>query len=179
MNKVSIPKVNLCRKKSIDTSLVSVVYLRTVFPTSYFTVPKEPDKDSVLSVNSTSVTFAFASWPTQICSIRSFTCQYTAARGGSAWIKFPRRTATGDTFTVGQLQPATVYIVRLTVHTDAGDTSWEHTFATRTKSGGKSPLPVKAAHPHFPQQEGFFFFVEELINCIAFYEEKITTYEIM
>jgi len=105
-----------------------------------FPVPKEPDKDTVLSVNSTSVTLTFGSWPTQMCSIHSFTCQYAANGRGGAWVKFPRQKLVGgDTFTVGQLQPATVYTVRVVVHTEAGDTSWEHRFATRTKTGGKRP----------------------------------------
>jgi len=105
-----------------------------------FPVPKEPDKDTVLSVNSTSVTLTFGSWPTQMCSIHSFTCQYAANGRGGAWVKFPRQKLIGgDTFTVGQLQPATVYTVRVVVHTEAGDTSWEHRFATRTKTGGKRP----------------------------------------
>lgn len=103
-------------------------------------MPKEPDKDAVLSVNSTSVTLSFGSWPTDMCGIRSFTCQYAARDrgGGVTWIKFPRQKVDGgDTFTVGRLQPATVYTIRVFVHTDAGDASWEHTFATRTKSGGE------------------------------------------
>jgi len=109
-------------------------------------VPKEPDKETVLSVNSTSVTLTFGSWPTQMCSIHSFTCQYAANGRGGQWIRFPRQKLIGgDTFTVGQLQPATVYTVRVVVHTEAGDTSWEHRFATRTKTGGNSDCGVPPA----------------------------------
>lgn len=106
--------------------------------TTIFSAPKEPDKDAVLSVNSTSVTLTFGSWPTQMCRIHSFTCQYAANGRSGGWVKFPRQKLTGgDTFTVGQLKPSTVYTVRVVVHTEAGDTSWEHRFATHTKTGGK------------------------------------------
>lgn len=101
-------------------------------------VPKEPDKNAVLSVNSTSATLTFGSWPTQMCAILSFTCQYAASGGGGPWIKLPRQKLSGDTFTVGPLRPATVYNVRVSVHTDAGDAHWEHAFATLTESGGKA-----------------------------------------
>lgn len=109
-------------------------------------MPKEPDKDTVLSVNSTSVTLTFGSWPTQMCSIHSFTCQYAANGRGGGWVKFPRQKLIGgDTFTIGQLQPATVYTVRVVVHTEAGDTQWEHRFATRTKTGGNSDCGLPPA----------------------------------
>lgn len=106
-------------------------------------VPKEPDKDAVLSVNSTSATFTFSSWPTQLCPIMSFTCQYIAHgnNGGGVWVKFPKQNLAGDTFTVSHLQPASIYTVRVFVYTEAGDTSWEHTFATHTESGGEC-LPI-------------------------------------
>ncbi|VVC34250.1 Hypothetical protein CINCED_3A009503 [Cinara cedri] len=105
-------------------------------------VPKEPDKDAVLSVNSTSATFTFSSWPTQMCPILSFTCQYMARgnHGAGVWVKFPRQNVAGDTFTISRLKPASVYTARVSVHTEAGDTSWERTFATRTESGGVVPF---------------------------------------
>ncbi|XP_022178264.1 Down syndrome cell adhesion molecule-like protein Dscam2 [Myzus persicae] len=117
-------------------------------------VPKEPDKDTVLSVNSTSVTLTFGSWPTQMCSIHSFTCQYAANGRGGGWVKFPRQKLIGgDTFTIGQLQPATVYTVRVVVHTEAGDTQWEHRFATRTKTGGIVSLDLYGDEGGFDDED--------------------------
>ncbi|XP_050520954.1 cell adhesion molecule Dscam2-like isoform X2 [Daktulosphaira vitifoliae] len=100
-------------------------------------VPDIPDKDTVLAINSTSLTFTFSTWPINLCSIHSFTCHYTLINEENAgiWIKMSKQKLTSDTFTISHLKPATVYTVRMIVHTEAGDRTWEHTLATRTLSG--------------------------------------------
>ncbi|XP_050422092.1 cell adhesion molecule Dscam2-like [Adelges cooleyi] len=109
-------------------------------------VPKVPEENAVLAINSTSVTFTFSTWPVNLCAIHSFTCKYAEINYENpekgVWITFTKQKLISDTFTISHLQPATVYEIQMIVHTDAGDTIWQHTLATRTLSGGIVPVPI-------------------------------------
>jgi hypothetical protein len=99
--------------------------------------PISPMADHFLRINITSVILEFTSWQDGGCSILHFTVEYRRYGYSNDWIVVSSNIALQSRFLIGDLEPATVYNVRIQAYNNAGSTVAEYAFETLSVSGGE------------------------------------------
>jgi hypothetical protein len=98
--------------------------------------PIAPHIENFLRVNTTSVLLELIEWQNGGCPILYFTVEYKR-RYSSDWIIVSSNVASQARFPIGDLEPSTVYNLRVQAHNNAGSTIAEYTFETFSIAGGK------------------------------------------
>lgn len=99
--------------------------------------PIAPLADHFLRINITSVILEFTSWQDGGCSILYFTVEYRRYGYSNDWIVVSSNIALQSRFLIGDLEPSTIYNVRIQAYNNAGSTVAEFTFETLSLSGCK------------------------------------------
>uniref|UniRef100_T1J6S4 Down syndrome cell adhesion molecule-like protein Dscam2 n=1 Tax=Strigamia maritima TaxID=126957 RepID=T1J6S4_STRMM len=95
-----------------------------------------PSKDEVIREGSTFVTVHLESWPSSGCPVSSFSADYKPVRGGDWVIAGSSIQSTQKKLVISGLNPATWYILRLTVESGNKPIVADYRFATHTPTGG-------------------------------------------
>lgn len=98
--------------------------------------PIAPHIEKFLKVNITSVLLELIEWQNGGCQILYFTVEYKR-RYSNDWIIVSSNVASQARFPIGDLEPTTVYSLRVQAHNNAGSTIAEYTFETLNIAGGK------------------------------------------
>ncbi|XP_071040308.1 cell adhesion molecule Dscam1 isoform X2 [Parasteatoda tepidariorum] len=110
--------------------------------------PIAPEKDRLLSVNSTCAFVNLSSWHNGGCPIKFFVVQYRSS-GQTEWTLVSNNIVPEQlNVTITDLIPGTWYTLFITARNDAGVTDSEYVFATLTLSGESPPHPSQAADAH-------------------------------
>nr|XP_018916966.1 PREDICTED: Down syndrome cell adhesion molecule-like protein Dscam2 isoform X2 [Bemisia tabaci] len=100
--------------------------------------PKKPPVEDLILTNSTSATLFLDVWPSSSCPFKQFTVDYRQL-ADSEWTSL----GTVNSFiTIPDLEPATYYTTRISAHSEAGISTYEYVFATRSKTGELIPLEL-------------------------------------
>lgn len=105
------------------------------------TAPVPPEKDDLLLVNATSATVFLEAWPNTGCPIINLDLAYRP-QGQRDWSVLGSQMPPREEVVIADLSPARRYVLKVTARSDAGTTSQEYVFATRSKSGGETLVPV-------------------------------------
>ncbi|RWS03186.1 cell adhesion molecule-like protein, partial [Dinothrombium tinctorium] len=98
--------------------------------------PVAPDKQSLMTVNSTYIMLHLSSWKTNACPINNFVIQYKQ-QGQNEWILLSNIVPPFvEDFLLNDLYPGVWYNLLISAHSDAGSTEAEYLFATLTEKGG-------------------------------------------
>lgn len=98
--------------------------------------PIAPQTEKFLKVNITSVLLELIEWQNGGCSILYFTVEYKR-RFSNDWIIVSSNVASQARFPIGDLEPSTVYSLRVQAHNNAGSTVAEYTFESLNIAGGE------------------------------------------
>lgn len=87
--------------------------------------------------NITSVSLDLSAWQDGGCAIQSFTVEFRKADSadGNDWIVVSSNVPAKSRYSVSDLEPATVYNLRITAHNNAGSTIAAYIFKTLTENG--------------------------------------------
>lgn len=99
--------------------------------------PIAPQIEKFLKVNITSVMLELIEWQNGGCQIMYFTVEYKR-RFSNDWIIVSSNVAAQARFPIGDLEPSTVYNLRVQTHNNAGSTVAEYVFETLNMAGGKN-----------------------------------------
>ncbi|GIY19226.1 down syndrome cell adhesion molecule-like protein Dscam2 [Caerostris darwini] len=109
------------------------------------TAPITPDKDRLLTVNSTSVCVNLNSWHNGGCPITFFVIQYRLS-GTQEWTLVSNNIIPEQqNITITDLSPGSWYNLLMTARNDAGTTDSEYVFATLTLTGEYPPRPSEVS----------------------------------
>ncbi|XP_069681715.1 cell adhesion molecule Dscam1-like isoform X3 [Periplaneta americana] len=114
--------------------------------------PRVPAQEDLLLINSTSVTLFLEAWPSGGCPLQYFVVEYRS-RSQKTWTLVSNNIQQEE-LVIPDLTPATWYAVRVTAHNDAGSSSQEFVFATKTRTG-ETVLPEMV--PDMSEQQGTFY----------------------
>nr|XP_042908701.1 Down syndrome cell adhesion molecule-like protein Dscam2 [Parasteatoda tepidariorum] len=103
--------------------------------------PVTPEKERLLTVNSTSVCINLNSWHNGGCPITFFVIQYRANSQPEWTLVSNNIIPEQQNITITDLSPGTWYTLFMTARNDAGTTDSEYLFATLTLSGEHPPRP--------------------------------------
>uniref|UniRef100_T1IV47 Down syndrome cell adhesion molecule-like protein Dscam2 n=1 Tax=Strigamia maritima TaxID=126957 RepID=T1IV47_STRMM len=95
-----------------------------------------PSKDQIIREGSTFVTVHLEGWPTTGCPVKSFSAEYKSFSGREWTLAGAQIRPTQKKLVISGLNPATWYILRLSVEGSGKPTVAEYKFATHTTSGG-------------------------------------------
>ncbi|XP_075216136.1 cell adhesion molecule Dscam2-like [Lycorma delicatula] len=109
-------------------------------------VPGIPGQEELIAVNSTSAMVFLESWPDRGCPLLYFKVMHRA-HGDTQWQSFGSNLPAHDDIQLSNLIPATRYHLHISAYSDAGSTSHEYIFATRSKSGEVIPLELIPEEP--------------------------------
>ena len=98
--------------------------------------PTVPDARRFLEVSAGSVTLHLDAWHDGGCPLIYFVVEYKP-KNQEEWILVSNNVKPGGNFVVLDLNPATLYNLKVTAHNSAGFSICEYEFATLTSSGGK------------------------------------------
>lgn len=98
--------------------------------------PVAPQIEKFLKVNITSVILELIEWQNGGCPILYFTIEYKK-RYSNDWIIVSSNVASQARFPIGDLEPSTMYNLRVQAHNNAGSTVAEFSFETFNIAGGK------------------------------------------
>ncbi|XP_030386436.1 Down syndrome cell adhesion molecule-like protein Dscam2 isoform X2 [Scaptodrosophila lebanonensis] len=106
--------------------------------------PGMPATTSLLAPNSTSVLIRLHTWPDNGCALLFFVLQYRAITddGDHEWILVSNALKPQRRVTIPNLQPSTLYQLRMEAHNVAGVSKAEFTFVTLTKDGDPPPPEI-------------------------------------
>ncbi|XP_042142403.1 Down syndrome cell adhesion molecule homolog [Ixodes scapularis] len=109
--------------------------------TQPITAPLAPDKNELVTSNSTAVSLHLRSWKDGGCPIRFFAVQYKL-RGQREWTAVPETidASLAEFYVVTGLQSGSWYHLLVSASNDAGSTEAQFVFATLTLSGGMRDL---------------------------------------
>lgn len=100
-------------------------------------VPIAPDREALLTINSTFIIVHLTSWKSGGCTINFFVVQYKPLNQPK-WILLSTNLLPEQRMvTVTDLTPASHYMLLMSAHSDAGATEAEYQFATLTLTGGE------------------------------------------
>jgi hypothetical protein len=101
--------------------------------------PGIPIPSLMIFPNSTSIVFKLSAWPDNGCPILYFVLQYRAIRndGEDQWTLVSNALKPQKRFIVNNLQPSTMYQLRMEAYNIAGHISQDFTAVTLTKDGGE------------------------------------------
>jgi hypothetical protein len=97
--------------------------------------PIAPQVEKFLKVNITTVMLELIEWQNGGCQIMYFTIEYKR-RYSNDWIIVSSNVAAQARFPIGDLEPTTVYNLRVQAHNNAGSTVAEYAFETLNMAGG-------------------------------------------
>lgn len=103
--------------------------------------PVSPQRHHLIRSNVTSIVLELAAWQDGGCAIIYFTIEFRRNSGaatsaeGADWIVVSSSVAPQSRFTIPDLEPATVYNLRITAHNNAGATIAEYYFETLSLAG--------------------------------------------
>ena len=104
--------------------------------------PISPDLYHFIRTNLTSVTLELSAWQDGGCPIQYFTVELRRhdplESKNNDWIVISSNVAAKSRFFVPDLEPSTVYNLRITAHNNAGSTIVEYNFETLNINGGLS-----------------------------------------
>ncbi|CAN8004178.1 unnamed protein product [Ixodes pacificus] len=108
--------------------------------------PLAPDKNELVTSNSTAVSLHLRSWKDGGCPIRFFAVQYKL-RGQREWTAVPETidASLAEFYVVTGLQSGSWYHLLVSASNDAGSTEAQFVFATLTLSG--ATIPPMTLHP--------------------------------
>ena len=108
-------------------------------------VPDIPHLHDLIIVNRTTVTLILDAFADGGCHILYFVIEYRSAETQHRFQLVANNVSPAEkVFTIGGLEPATRYFVRVTAHNTAGSSIAEYPFSTLTVFGGTVP-PVKGS----------------------------------
>lgn len=101
--------------------------------------PGMPQPPALIAPNSTSVLLRLSAWPDQGCPISYFNIQYRLLSEAQTnqWNQVAKSLKPQKRYTIQNLQPATLYQLKVEAINVAGMTTGDFTFVTLTKDGGK------------------------------------------
>ncbi|XP_075742057.1 cell adhesion molecule Dscam1-like, partial [Rhipicephalus microplus] len=108
--------------------------------------PLAPEKNELLSSNSSAVQLNLRSWKDGGCPIRFITLQYKL-REERGWTAVPETidAVASDSYVLGGLHPGSWYHLLVSASNDAGSTEAQFVFATLTAGG--ATIPPMTLHP--------------------------------
>ncbi|KAL3197348.1 hypothetical protein MRX96_044945 [Rhipicephalus microplus] len=108
--------------------------------------PLAPEKNELLSSNSSAVQLNLRSWKDGGCPIRFITLQYKL-REERGWTAVPETidAVASDAYVLGGLHPGSWYHLLVSASNDAGSTEAQFVFATLTAGG--ATIPPMTLHP--------------------------------
>lgn len=91
----------------------------------------------LITPNSTSVMLHLQAWPHNGCNIQYFTVQYRSLSTDSdRWTLVSNALKPHRRFIISNLQPSTLYQLKVEAHNSAGSTTADFSFVTLTINGG-------------------------------------------
>ncbi|XP_017071042.1 Down syndrome cell adhesion molecule-like protein Dscam2 isoform X6 [Drosophila eugracilis] len=130
--------------------------------------PGHPASTALLAPNSTSLMVRLHSWPDNGCPLLYFVLQYRAVTDDpeSEWVLVSNALKPQRRVVVNNLQPSTLYQLRMEAHNVAGLSQADFSFVTLTKDG--DPPPPEIIHRgHRGQTTVIFANINLLIPTIA------------
>ncbi|XP_030081813.1 Down syndrome cell adhesion molecule-like protein Dscam2 isoform X1 [Drosophila hydei] len=137
--------------------------------------PGMPATTSLLAPNSTSVLIRLHSWPDNGCPLMYFVLQYRAVTDDpdKEWILVSNALKPQRRVVISNLQPSTLYQLRMEAHNVAGVSQAEFSFVTLTKDGDPPPPEIVQRGQRGPSV--FYGNVNLLIPSIAAVSGMICT----
>jgi Down syndrome cell adhesion molecule len=99
--------------------------------------PIAPHIEKFLKVNISSVLLELMEWQNGGCPIQYFSVEYKRNRYSNDWIIVSSNVPPQARYPIGDLEPSTVYSLRVQAHNNAGSTIAEYTFETLNIAGGE------------------------------------------
>lgn len=101
---------------------------------------------NVIFPNSTFVALKLSAWPENGCPLLYFVVQYRVIHddGDGEWNLVSNALKPQKRFIISNLQPSTMYQLRIEAYNIAGHSSQDFTFVTLTKDGGEGGGSVQA-----------------------------------
>jgi Fibronectin type III domain len=101
--------------------------------------PGIPKPTDVIFPNSTFVALKLSAWPENGCPLLYFVVQYRVIHddGDGEWNLVSNALKPQKRFIISNLQPSTMYQLRIEAYNIAGHSSQDFTFVTLTKDGGE------------------------------------------
>ncbi|XP_022216725.2 Down syndrome cell adhesion molecule-like protein Dscam2 isoform X3 [Drosophila obscura] len=133
-------QIHLSAQNKVGTSPTSIMlHVRTQGQ-----APGMPASTSLLSPNSTSVLIRLHTWPDNGCPLMYFVLQYRAMTDDpeTEWVLVSNALKPQRRVTVSNLQPSTLYQMRMEAHNVAGASQAEFSFVTLTKDGDPPPPEI-------------------------------------
>lgn len=97
-----------------------------------------PSRSLILQENSTFVILNLDSWKSGGCPVLYFVVEYKPFKNKDWMLVSNNVKAAQNKFVIQDLRPQSWYKIRITAHNNAGSAVVEHSFVTRTLSGGKT-----------------------------------------
>uniref|UniRef100_T1IV66 Down syndrome cell adhesion molecule n=1 Tax=Strigamia maritima TaxID=126957 RepID=T1IV66_STRMM len=95
-----------------------------------------PTKDQIIREGSTFITVYLESWPTTGCPVKTFSVEYKPVNARDWTVAGSNVKPTQKKLVISGLNPATWYVLRLSVDSSSKPTLAEYKFATYTATGG-------------------------------------------
>ncbi|XP_034655548.1 Down syndrome cell adhesion molecule-like protein Dscam2 isoform X7 [Drosophila subobscura] len=133
-------QIHLSAQNKVGTSPTSIMlHVRTQGQ-----APGMPASTSLLAPNSTSVLIRLHTWPDNGCPLMYFVLQYRAVTDDpeTEWVLVSNALKPQRRVTVSNLQPSTLYQMRMEAHNVAGASQAEFSFVTLTKDGDPPPPEI-------------------------------------
>ncbi|XP_039485631.1 Down syndrome cell adhesion molecule-like protein Dscam2 isoform X6 [Drosophila santomea] len=157
-------QIHLSAQNKVGTSPTStILHVRTQGQS-----PGHPASTALLAPNSTSLLVRLHSWPDNGCPLLYFVLQYRAVTEDpdAEWVLVSNALKPQRRIVVNNLQPSTLYQLRMEAHNVAGISQAEFNFVTLTKDG--DPPPPEIMHRgHGGQTNVIFANINLLIPTIA------------
>ncbi|XP_017138771.1 Down syndrome cell adhesion molecule-like protein Dscam2 isoform X4 [Drosophila miranda] len=133
-------QIHLSAQNKVGTSPTSIMlHVRTQGQ-----APGMPASTSLLAPNSTSVLIRLHTWPDNGCPLMYFVLQYRAMTDDpeTEWVLVSNALKPQRRVVVPNLQPSTLYQMRMEAHNVAGASQAEFSFVTLTKDGDPPPPEI-------------------------------------
>ncbi|XP_043647320.1 Down syndrome cell adhesion molecule-like protein Dscam2 isoform X5 [Drosophila teissieri] len=133
-------QIHLSAQNKVGTSPTStILHVRTQGQS-----PGHPASTALLAPNSTSLLVRLHSWPDNGCPLLYFVLQYRAVTEDpdAEWVLVSNALKPQRRIVVNNLQPSTLYQLRMEAHNVAGISQAEFNFVTLTKDGDPPPPEI-------------------------------------
>ncbi|XP_039148975.1 Down syndrome cell adhesion molecule-like protein Dscam2 isoform X7 [Drosophila simulans] len=133
-------QIHLSAQNKVGTSPTStILHVRTQGQS-----PGHPASTALLAPNSTSLLVRLHSWPDNGCPLLYFVLQYRAVTDDpdAEWVLVSNALKPQRRIVVNNLQPSTLYQLRMEAHNVAGISQAEFNFVTLTKDGDPPPPEI-------------------------------------
>nr|NP_729223.2 down syndrome cell adhesion molecule 2, isoform H [Drosophila melanogaster]AAF50602.3 down syndrome cell adhesion molecule 2, isoform H [Drosophila melanogaster] len=133
-------QIHLSAQNKVGTSPTStILHVRTQGQS-----PGHPASTALLAPNSTSLLVRLHSWPDNGCPLLYFVLQYRAVTDDpdAEWVLVSNALKPQRRIVINNLQPSTLYQLRMEAHNVAGISQAEFNFVTLTKDGDPPPPEI-------------------------------------